>query len=81
MRKDTHIPYVYQKRDFYYFSRRVPKDLLGHYKRPSITLSLRTKSARVARAKSSSLAAQLRVNPKNVAGSSWCHAGAEQARI
>ena len=27
MRKDSSIPYVYQKRGVYYFSRRVPKDL------------------------------------------------------
>ena len=28
MRKDSSIPYVYRKRGVYYFSRRVPRDLM-----------------------------------------------------
>ena len=59
MRKDSSIPYVYQKRGVYYFSRRVPKDLFEFHKRPNVTLSLKTKSSRVAKAKSATLAAQL----------------------
>ena len=59
MRKDSSIPYVYRKRGVYYFSRRVPKDLLEHYRRPNVALSLKTKSSRIARAKSATLAAQL----------------------
>ena len=59
MRKDSSIPYVYRKRDVYYFSRRIPKDLLEQYRRPNIALSLKTKSSRIARAKSATLAAQL----------------------
>ena len=59
MRKDSSIPYVYHKRGVYYSSRRVPKDLLEHYKRPHVALSLNTKSSRIARAKSATLAAQL----------------------
>jgi len=59
MRKDSLIPYVYRKRGVYYFSRRVPKDLLGFHKRPNVTFSLKTKSARVAKAKSATLSAQL----------------------
>ena len=59
MRKDSSIPYVYRKRGVYYFSRRVPKDLLEFHKRPNLTLSLKTKSSRVAKAKSATLAAQL----------------------
>ena len=53
------VPYVYLKRNIYYFSRRVPKDLVGYYKCPKITLSLCTKSHKVAKAKSASLAARL----------------------
>ncbi len=59
MRKDSSIPYVYRKRGVYYFSRRVPKDLLEFHKHPNLTLSLKTKSSRVAKAKSATLAAQL----------------------
>ena len=53
------VPYVYQKRNIYYFSRRVPKDLEDCYKSSKITLSLRTKSPKVAKTKSVSLASQL----------------------
>ena len=53
------VPYSYQKRDIYYFSRRVPKDLEDCYRSSKITLSLRTKSLKAAKAKSASLASQL----------------------
>ena len=53
------IPYLYQKRGVYYFSRRVPGDLLGHYRQSKIVFSIRTKSLKAARVKSASLAAQL----------------------
>ena len=53
------VPYVYKKRDIYYFSRRVPKDLEDCYKSSKITLSLRTKSPKLAKTKSVSLASQL----------------------
>ena len=33
-------PYLYQKRGIYYFSRRVPEDLLNHYSRSKIVFSL-----------------------------------------
>jgi hypothetical protein len=52
-------PYLYQKRGVYYFSRRVPEDLLCHYKQSKIVFSLRTKSIKAARVKAASLAAQL----------------------
>ncbi len=52
-------PYLYRKRGIYYFSRRVPEDLLGHYKRSKIVFSLRTKSAKAARVKAASLSSQL----------------------
>ena len=53
------VPYVYKKRNIYYFSRRVPKDLEGHYKASKIVFSLKTKSLKDAKAKSTSLASQL----------------------
>jgi len=59
MWKNNSIPYIYQKRDIYYFSRRVPKDLEDRYRSSKITLSLRTKLLKVAKTKSDSLASQL----------------------
>ena len=59
MWKNNSVTYIYQKRDVYYFSRRVPKDLEAYYRSSKITLSLRTKSSKVAKAKSTSLASQL----------------------
>jgi hypothetical protein len=50
------VPYSYQKRDIYYFSRRVPKDLEDCYRSSKITLSLGTKSPKLAKTKSASLA-------------------------
>ena len=59
MWKDNLVPYSFQKRDIYYFSRRVPKDLEDYYRSSKITLSLRTKSPKLVKAKSTSLASQL----------------------
>jgi integrase len=55
----TEVPYVYSRDGIYYFTRRIPKDLQGHYRCPRIVLSLRTKSLRAAKTKSTTLAAQL----------------------
>ena len=52
-------PFLYTKRGVYYFSRRIPEDLRGHYKSPRIAISLLTKSKKVARARAISLAAKL----------------------
>ena len=52
-------PYLSQKRGVYYFNRRIPEDLLGYYRRSKTVFSLRTKSAKAARIKAASLAAQL----------------------
>ncbi|MEM9395641.1 MAG: DUF6538 domain-containing protein [Pseudomonadota bacterium] len=41
-------PFTFLKKGIYYFSRRVPRDLHGHYKSGRITFSLRTRSAIVA---------------------------------
>ena len=59
MWKANLVPFVYQKRDIYYFSRRVPKDLKGYYKTSKIVFSLKTKSLKDAKAKSALLASQL----------------------
>ena len=53
------VPYVYSRDGIYYFTRRIPKDLRGHYRCPRIVVSLHTKSAQAARTKSTNLAAQL----------------------
>ena len=52
-------PYLFRKRGVYYFSRRVPKDLMDHYDRTKIVFSLRTKSTKAAKVKAASLASQL----------------------
>jgi hypothetical protein len=52
-------PYIYTKRGVYYFSRRVPRDLQGHYKIQKIAFSLKTKSLRVAQTRSAVLSAKL----------------------
>jgi hypothetical protein len=52
-------PYVYSRDGVYYFNRRIPNDLRHYYRCPRIIISLRTKSARAAKSKSSLLAAQL----------------------
>ena len=40
--------YLYTKRDVYYFSKHVPKDIRSHYKRGRIVICLKTKSQFVA---------------------------------
>lgn len=52
-------PFTFTKRGVFYFSRRVPSDLQGHYRRDRITLSLKTKSSSSAATKANSLAARL----------------------
>jgi hypothetical protein len=59
MLRTSEAHYVYARDGIYYFTRRIPKDLLGHYTCPRIVVSLRTKSAQAARTKSVTLAAQL----------------------
>ena len=48
MLKTKDVPYVYSRDGIYYFTRRIPKDLRGHYRCPRIVVSLRTKSAQAA---------------------------------
>ena len=52
-------PYLYKRSGVYYFTRRVPKDLQGHYKSPRIAMSLKTKSLNAAKTRAVSLAARL----------------------
>ena len=59
MLSTTEVPYIYTRDGFYYFNRRVPKDLHRYYRCPRIIVSLRTKSSRAANIKSVTLAAQL----------------------
>jgi hypothetical protein len=59
MLSTTEVPYVYQRSGVFYFNRRVPKDLLEHYRCPRIIVSLRTRSAQAAKVKSVSLASRL----------------------
>ena len=56
MWKANLVLYSYQKRDIYYFSRRNPKDLKDCYKSSKMTLSLKTKSPKLAKPKTASLA-------------------------
>ena len=38
------IPYTFKRGGYYYFSRRVPSDLIGHYSDPRVVQGLRTRS-------------------------------------
>lgn len=59
MRSHQNPAYTYIKRNVYYFHRKIPKDLRHHYSCNKITLSLRTKSKRLAASKALQLAATL----------------------
>jgi integrase len=59
MLKTKEAPYIYDRDGIFYFTRRIPKDLQGHYRCPRIVMSLRTKSIRAAKIKSVTLSAQL----------------------
>ncbi|WP_092813494.1 DUF6538 domain-containing protein [Roseivivax marinus] len=52
-------PHLFQKDGIFYFVRRVPRDLRGHYSSGKISYSLRTRSQSVARARSASAAMKL----------------------
>jgi integrase len=51
--------YTYRKDGVFYFQRRVPKDLLGHYTSAKVAFSLRTKSQSVALARAAKAAERL----------------------
>ncbi len=56
---DQKHPYIFIKRNVFYFSRRIPNDLKSHYNRNRIVFSLRTKSLKSAQAQTISLIAKL----------------------
>jgi hypothetical protein len=53
------IPYTFNRDGYYYFTRRVPKDLAHHYSRLRIVECLRTTSARRAKLQAQQAAAKL----------------------
>ena len=46
------MPFTFIRKRIYYFSKRVPADLIHHYRYPRIVQSLRTRSASIARTRS-----------------------------
>ena len=73
------IPYTFNRDGYYYFTRRVPKDLAHHYSRLRIVECLRTTSAKQAKmqaqqanAKLEAYWASLRVARASVPGASSC---------
>jgi integrase len=53
------IPYTFTRSGYFYFSRRVPSDLLHHYNGPRIVQGLRTKSPQTAKTRALVAAAKL----------------------
>lgn len=51
--------FIFQKRGVFYFSRRVPNDLLDNYQKPRIVFSLKTRSAQTAKARAMIFATKL----------------------
>lgn len=53
------VPFTFKRRGYFYFTRRVPKDLRQHYDTPRIVEGLRTKSPAVAKTRALISAAKL----------------------
>ena len=53
------VPYTFNRAGYYYFSRRVPSDLLRHYSYPRIVQGLKTRSAQTAKSRALVAAAKL----------------------
>ena len=53
------VPYTFNRAGYYYFSRRVPADLLSHYSYPRIVHGLKTRSAQTAKSRALVAAAKL----------------------
>ena len=53
------VPYTSNRAGYYYFSRRVPADLLSHYSYPRIVQGLKTRSAQTAKSRALVAAAKL----------------------
>jgi hypothetical protein len=59
MRYTRAASFLFKKRGVFYFSRRVPRDLLEHYKASRIAISLKTKSLRIAQTRAVTLSSKL----------------------
>jgi len=53
------IPFTFNRGGYFYFSRRVPSDLVEHYRYPRIVQALNTQHVSVARSRASMMASQL----------------------
>ena len=53
------VPYTFNRSGYYYFSRRVPSDLLNHHSYPRLVQGLRTKSVVTAKSRALVAAAKL----------------------
>ena len=53
------VPFTFNRYGYYYFSRRVPADLIQHYSYPRIVQGLKTKSAHTAKTRALVAAAKL----------------------
>ena len=53
------VPFTFNRCGYYYFSRRVPTDLVQHYSYPRIVQGLKTRSAQTAKARALVAAAKL----------------------
>ena len=53
------VPYTFNRSGYYYFSRRVPSDLVSHYSYPRIVQGLKTRSAQTAKSRALVAAAKL----------------------
>ena len=53
------VPFTFNRAGYYYFSRRVPADLMQHYSYPRIVQGLKTKSAHTAKTRALVAAAKL----------------------
>ena len=53
------VPFTFNRDGYYYFSRRVPSDLVEHYVYPRVVQSLRTKKSSVAKTRALAFAAKL----------------------
>ena len=53
------VPFTFNRAGYYYFSRRVPAELLSHYSYPRIAQGLKTRSAQTAKSRALVAAAKL----------------------
>ena len=53
------VPFTFNRSGYFYFTRRVPSDLIHHYRCPRIVQGLRTSSPNVARSRALVAAAKL----------------------